>query len=55
MRNESAYRRSVKASLLTALSLIVLATSLAGCVVYPGRGGYRVEPLIAFRSPIVVR
>jgi hypothetical protein len=55
MRDESTYRRSAKASLLTALSLIVLATSLAGCVVYPGRGGYRVEPLIAFRSPIVVR
>ena len=51
MRVEFAYRRSIKTSLLTALSLIVLATSLAGCVVAPGRGGYRVEPLIAFRSP----
>lgn len=55
MRDAHTYRRSIKASLLTALSLIVLATSLTGCVIYPGRGGYRVEPLIAVRSPIVVR
>ena len=55
MKTSRGYRSSVNRRILAVLSLVVLGTSLSGCIVYPGRGGYRVEPLIAFRSPIVVR